>query len=104
MKREYGPGEKQIIVWALKHAKKNLWDGSGRNPNQFVSICSALPDTFGAILVKELIAERLEGYFGVRSWLIRKGHVGREYSFGFDLEIQQYRHAWVDSLIEEFSK
>ena len=58
---------------------------------------SACPEYFGLLFESPAIS-------GIKHIIIRKGNVGREYSFGFDLEIQQYRHAWVDSLIEEFSK
>lgn len=106
MIREYTIGEKVQMVDALKAARTRIWNGvEGSVYSQpYVSICSALSNSPGADLVRKEIHHRLDGFFGVRSWLIHHGYLNDAERYGAYLSVQQYRLQWIDALIKEFSE
>lgn len=97
----FSKDERRLIVGALTACKpylakteRDIRDGSKR-----MFICHALNHSWhsGADLAKKVIMTRLAGNPTVGQWLHRRGLVGTR------VEIQQYRHRWVDALIQEFS-
>lgn len=75
-------------------------------------ICCAIADVRGytaasKIAATAVISKRLGNQPTVRSWLIDKGYFTKNtFAYHADMaqQIQLYRHRWLDSLIEEFSK
>lgn len=96
---------KQIVA-TLKAAKGRLWDGL--NPpipsDKERYICFAVEEadpTDAGMEVVAIIESRLAPNASVAGWLYSRG-VSEE-----DLtteRVQAHRHAWLDLLIEEFSK
>lgn len=117
---KYTKKERKIIHKKFKEAKERLWDGVGENPendlrfapqtySQF--ICYAIPRACFAdyLLVRGVITDRLGGYFEtVEDFLIKQKILTLEQVNGESPEIvkmiQDYRHRWLDSLIEEFAE
>ena len=106
MSRTYTPNQRKQMAECFRAAKENLWDGvsevdlEGVYITQFV--CYAVTRTrlpVAALACIEL-SRRLAGSLTVDSWLRRVAGV----SWGelTDLALQEYRHAWLDSLIAEF--
>jgi len=106
-------GSKKEIAKAFKAAKKHLRLNDSVNKTAY--ICIALLDARknGDITrdqwtcATDVISNRLGGpgstYGTVTSWLrARIGH--QEVDRASDVQIQAYRHAWLDQLIKEFSK
>lgn len=82
--------KEQFVCWALKRASESM-------------MCSVS----GAEKAEEMIMERLtKKHYTAECWLIT--HVGRKaYHKACDKDpncIQEWRHRWLDALIEEFSK
>lgn len=94
------------IAEAFKRAKEILWDGTGYEKG-YTYICHAIRhdneyfSSAGYEAVK-VIQERLDGYYTVDSWLDEVA--GVHYSLLTAERMQPYRHAWLDSLIAEYSK
>lgn len=51
--------------------------------------------------IRDMIRTRIEGHFDVRQWLIYK--MGVNYADINDINIQEYRQRWLDSMIVEFT-
>lgn len=84
----------------FRAAKENLWDGDGAYTTQFV--CHAVARTWlpGAPLARTEISRRLAECVSVVDWLNRVA--GVPWGELTDRALQEYRHAWLDSLIAEF--
>jgi hypothetical protein len=95
----------------LSKAKKYLWDGKSRgltlgNYESHIcfAVCKAFPDDNMADYVTgvtDMIMKRIQPYGSASSWL--RNAVGNQSvdAAGY-AAIQQWRHAWVDQMIEEF--
>jgi hypothetical protein len=92
----------------LTKAKKYLWDGEyvqGECESHICfAVCTAFPDENMAdhvTGVTYMIMERIQPYGSASSWL--RNAVGNQSvdAAGYTA-IQQWRHAWVDQMIEEF--
>lgn len=117
----------QKIADALRKCKRHLWDGTGHRGRRHAFICYALLETtcdgveLGVITrAQGIVTSRVRGKraLSVPGWLLENGHIGKDdycvigsyalFTKGsapkIVRQIQAYRHAWVDSLIEEFSK
>jgi hypothetical protein len=99
----------EVKVFALKEAKKVLWDGDPDNEaGKEEFICVALryvankyPTAWvDAFEMRGIISERLDGCHTLQCWLQEKGV---NMSLVTSQQLQQHRHAWVNKLIEEFS-
>lgn len=100
------------IVEAFKWAKAHLshcHSGYGEEKSDF--ICNALVRDGGSVLpgssaAKHIIMSRLDGHDTYENWAMRKVGMAA-YTEDADLnqsrQCQAARHAWLDSLIEEFS-
>lgn len=105
MTRVYNEHEKRLIAYALRSAKVVLWDGCGDQwGGPHWSICSALPKNDAGDLAREVVMTRLDGFFGVRRWLVHYGYLHHSELHSAHDKVQAYRHAWVDELIKEFSE
>lgn len=90
----------------FRAAKKHLWDGvsevylEGSYLTQYV--CSAIARTRapGVASARTEVARRLAGYTTAGSWLNLVA--GVPWGELTDRALQEYRHAWLDSLIAEF--
>lgn len=98
--------DRALIAYSFECALDNLWDGKSiLGPGSIkASICSALPVGPGGDMARAVIMERLDGYFSVPTWLVRNGHMTDAERYSNQTRIQEYRRAWVQSLIEEFSE
>jgi hypothetical protein len=59
-------------------------------------------DAAGARLARAMIEERIAPLYTIESWL--SINVPDAYDARYKNVVQQYRHRWLDALIEEFSK
>jgi hypothetical protein len=103
MERKYTPKQRRQIVEALKACKQYLWDGERDVGDKAYCICFALRRTFlhGAYLAVDVIDARIGEGNSLGRWLRYRGIPWKELT---DDNMQAYRHAWVDQLIEEFSQ
>ncbi len=70
--------------------------------NEFICEALMLSRHPAAAIAKDIVDDRIWGEISVRGWLRRKKLItGKEY---WSIDIQPYRHLWVQSLIKEFSK
>lgn len=95
------------IARALRAAKPYLWDGHGDFVpyGRCMYICDAVRATSKqeiADLTKAMISERLGYEFSLESWLVNLG--GAASKQVVQPYLQAHRLAWLDQLIEEFSK
>lgn len=109
---KYSKRERKEIAKAFHEAKKHLWDGTGTRTNEYcVHICSSLHDVAysppylrtSAETARYIITDRLYPYPTVEAFLFCKYQVSEFSSSSVKTQIQQYRHAWLDALIKEFS-
>ena len=109
MSKEFTKEQCKSIVKTLTAAKKYLWDGQCKKPDdKKVCICHAInstyPDTKESgehTLVKRVIANRLGNEAVVEGWLCRVAKIPDHLIV--PINVQPYRHRWVDALIQEFS-
>ena len=102
--------ERADIVKVLTFAKSNLWDGKGYVSDKPTYICYALGDVectspkYEKVVcyIRELIEFRLCGNNSLEKWL--KVYIGIPVDQITPQRMQAHRHAWLDMLIEEFSK
>ena len=90
----------------FRAAKKHLWDGVSEVDLEGVYltryVCSAIARTRapGVALARTEVSRRLGGCVTAGSWLVRVA--GVPWGELTDRALQEYRHAWLDSLISEF--
>ena len=87
----------------LMKCKELLWDGVSEYKGKIDFICLALLRAVGsshAEPLRNIISERLEGYFSLRDWLCYECKI--PYAQLTDEALQKHRHQWVDLLIKEF--
>lgn len=105
MSRTYTPKQRKQMAECFRAAKKHLWDGvsevdlEGAYLTRYV--CSAIARTRapGVALARTEVARRLAGRLTVGCWL---ASVGVPWGDLTTSALQEYRHAWLDSLISEF--
>lgn len=121
-KLTYTADERKAMRAALRGAKKHLAKSyeDVANFSKHRCVCSAVASGLGwpssdtwarAVedMVREFISDRL-GYTMAEAWLVARGYISYVPSFGryadrkLVTQIQQWRHAWLDALIEEFSE
>lgn len=90
------------IADAFRLAKSRLWDGRGTRGFRSWFICLALDEDPAGNEAKQIIMQRLGGEMIVDHWLINRGFISTM-APDYDLIVQDYRHRWLDALIEEFS-
>lgn len=98
--------DRALIAYSFECALDDLWDGKsilGAGSTKS-SICSALPVGPGGDMARAVIMERLGGFFSVPTWLVKNGYMTDAERYSNQVRIQEYRRAWVQSLIEEFSE
>lgn len=111
--RTYTPKNRALIHAALVDAKSRL--SIGVNDLGTTYICWAIchpyeMSTPGQRMAQNMIMSRIKGYGTVSAWLAHNTLGSfREWMREVRSEqyvdaIQAYRHRWLDSLIEEFSK
>ena len=90
----------------FRAAKKHLWDGVSEVDLEGAAyltqyVCSAIARTRapGAAWARTEISRRLAGRLTVGCWL---ASVGVPWGDLTNSALQEYRHAWLDSLIAEF--
>ena len=99
--------DRLAIAQALKNAKPYLSHGND-NKEEFICFSIELgvqriPQHRAARLAKHVIMERLDGCFTAEDWLKYTVGIAAVNRAGF-VALQAWRHRWLDSLIEEFSK
>lgn len=115
MELTYTPKQRRNIAKALRLAKKRLSRKHGPNePNLYICLClnqvaeaTKSPGIVeGCQDAKEIIQDRLTPFSSVGGWLDRMVGFGYgDYSYHLQAgHIQDYRHRWIDALIEEFSE
>lgn len=112
----YTKKERKIICSVLKRAKAFVKTSEDiRNPTagKIRAICFAIDLIPGLernhnYLVTDMIADRLEPATFVEEWLSKNVPAYKKRHDSFDVtlpeDVQDYRHRWLDALIEEFSK
>lgn len=109
MSNQYTKMERKAIAKMLTAAKKYLWDGQGKKrKNMRVCICFAIEAAWqdgqyklGGTLARQVISHRLGNEALVEYWLLREAKVPMHLIV--PINVQPYRHRWVDALIQEFS-
>lgn len=97
----------QNKVKILEGVRNLLWDGHSFKGSQHKYICDCIthgPDKsypFDRMQLREIIHERLGHQFSVSAWLAMQGVPQRDLT---NIRVQAHRKAWVEMLIEEFSK
>ena len=100
MTRQYTKRERQMFVRQLKKARP-LVEGS-----RFMFVCWALEISCtrtSSAKIRNIACERLNGHATVHSWMCRKHPKVAEKLYENN-QWQEYRLAWIDNMIEEFSK
>ena len=98
--------ERAMIHSALAAAKSSLSHTYQCGDGQEEFICYAIGsarDAWARVLAREMIMERLGNTPTVYDWLRCRVGMQAIQAAGQD-SVQQYRHRWLDALIEEFSK
>lgn len=87
----------------FRAAKKHLWNGVGDRGSKKVFICFAVGETTSPIrwTARDEVSRRLLPSSDVRGWLLNEAGIPWV-EITDDRAVQQYRHAWLDSLIAEF--
>lgn len=108
---KYTAAQRRELAAAFRAAKPLLWSGKDRviPPGQTGYICYALRGAYfrGSVLgptsrlAQELIAGRLDGHSTAVDWLYHRR--GVPMSLLTSENVQDWRHRWLDMLIEEFS-
>ena len=89
----------------FRAAKENLWDGvstvdlEGAYFTRYVCVAIARTRAPGVALARTEVSRRLAGRSTVIRWLVS---VGVPWGDLTNSALQEYRHAWLDSLIAEF--
>jgi hypothetical protein len=100
MTKQYTKRERQMFVHQLKKARPLI--DSGR----YEFVCYALEHANGCsktTLIRTMISDRLQFTGTINSWL--RYYHPEVYSDIFrKREFRSYRLAWIDNMIEEFSK
>lgn len=110
MSNQYTKVQRKAIARMLSAAKNYLWDGQGEKPHYMkVCICFASTaawqgeqDNLGHTLARRVISQRLGNEVLVEGWLRREAKVPKHLIT--PINVQPYRHRWVDALIKEFSQ
>lgn len=93
---KYTKAQKKLFVEQLKKARPLIANSSE------AFVCHALESSWGysAYHTKQMIRHRLDNHFTIGDWL-EDNHL--EF-FKKTYQPQAYRLAWIDNMIEEFSK
>lgn len=118
MPMQYTKAERAKMAAAFKHAKQfllhSMKDAEHSNGTRF--ICLSLEFAYEAGLIeieevcrcKRVVSSRLDGQPSLAQWLQSRGHFSMDEYLADGLlgnpKLQATRHAWIDSLIKEFSK
>lgn len=103
--------KRKLILSALTAAKPFVAEFSYPYGEKYQFICHAIQRATlerlcsleAGELAEEMILERLNGVITVECWLGRNVPGYRDYNH-HPHAVQQYRHRWLNALIEEFSK
>lgn len=107
MSRTYTSKQRKQLAECFRAAKENLWDGVSKvdleRPYITKFVCHAITRTRlpVVVLARTEIARRLAGWNTVACWLGQVAGVPCG-ELTDDRALQEYRHAWLDSLIAEF--
>lgn len=103
MSRTYTAEQRKQLAKCFRAAKKHLWNGVGNRGSKKCFICFAISKTTSPIRVEARVevSRRLLPSSDVRGWLLNEAGIPWV-ELADDLGVQQYRHAWLDSLIAEF--
>ena len=102
----YTPEQRKQIAASFRAAKSMLWDGVSKvdleGPCITRFVCQAITGTWLPVapLARTEISRRLAGCVTVGTWLNREA--GVPWCELTDRALQEFRHAWLDSLIAEF--
>ena len=98
----YTPEQRKQIAECFHAAKNILWDGVGDRDGKRAYICFAVARTQvpGWAFARDAVGSRLNPYRSLPEWLVYEA--GVPWGELPDRALQQYRHAWLDSLIAEF--
>ena len=97
---KYTKAQKKLFVEQLKKARPLIEDASD------VFVCHALEHANGCsktILIRTMISDRLQFNGTINSWL-SYNHPEVYRDIFRKREFRSYRLAWIDNMIEEFSK
>ena len=103
MSRTYTPKQRKHLAECFRAAKKHLWNGVGDRGHKKAFICFAISKTTSPIRgeARSEVSRRLLPSSDVRGWLLNEAGISWV-ELPNDRAVQQYRHAWLDSLIAEF--
>lgn len=114
MGHDYTPTQRAEMHEAFVSAKQRMWISASDRGKYSSYICYSLPPTISAECMRnclDLIKSRLGRFSNsikpaydhdVDSWLFHVAKIPSE-QLTYN-NVQAYRHRWLDSLIEEFSK
>lgn len=96
---------KQIVA-TLKAAKEHLWDGLNKpipcDKERYICFAVEMADQSDVgMKVVAIIESRLAPNVSMAGWLYSRGVSEEDATHE---RLQKHRHAWLDLLIEEFSK
>jgi hypothetical protein len=106
---QYTKEQRQAFVKLLEGSKATLWNGKGNKGKQNIYICLALEEawldgfaTQGDVetLCRE-IDHRLGNWCSMSTWLLSQGIPRADITMP---ALQAHRLAWINLMIEEFSK
>jgi hypothetical protein len=104
----YSVEEKKMIVEAFIKCKKHLCDGGATIAPKTPWICNALYKASlceqcpGSDMAEQIVLNRLDGAGTVSDYLMSLPSIKKEDLT--PLNVQMFRHRWVDELIREFSE
>ena len=100
----YTPEQRKQIAACFRAAKKRLWSGRSVRRAEESHICFCIRNLYGvaAKLACREIELRLAPYSSVRTWLAHTESIPLSGTPEVIPYVQDYRHAWLDSLIAEF--
>lgn len=113
--KTHSPKTRLLMVNAFKKAKENLKHHDGDYSDSFdktTYICNAILFSEDLLSIHDLcvgvISDRLGGNSTLEGWLVDNGiatlsEIRYDENCNNMKKIQATRHAWIDSLIEEFS-
>ncbi len=105
MKKKLTAGERAEYVVCLRAAKGRLARTCEERARKDRFICWALAGTqhYAGVSLIDLVEDRLGGYGTLEAWLERHACFPHGDVQSDPDKVQATRHAWIDSLIAEFS-
>jgi len=92
------------ILRAVKRRLPKDADTRGTSPficDQVREVCEDMGKRLTGVRIRNMISKRINGRFDIEAWLIHEA--GVHPAAIDDINIQEYRQRWLDSMIVEFT-